>query len=170
MRQICPCLNIYHLTVGVAQRLNIQGFCILLDRIFCFLQVKGIHECCGDAVIDKCVCQEVIGSAVDILGRYNMVSCFCHRLERVGNCRCAGGNCQCRNAAFQRCDSLLKDILGGVGKPSVNISRVLQRESCFRVITVAEHKGRCLIDGNGAGIRDWIRLFLANMKGKCLKV
>ncbi len=170
MRQICPCLNIYHLTVGVAQRLNIQGFGILLNRVFCFLQIEGVHKCGGNTVIDECVRQEVVGSAVDILGGYDMISRFCHCLERIGNSRRAGGNSQRRNATLQCCNSLLKDILCGIGKTSVNIPGILQGKPGFCVITVAEHKGRCLIDRNGTGIRYRIRLFLADMKGKCLKM
>src|SRR3712207_6595220 len=73
MGQICPGLNVDDITGRVAQGLNIERLGILLNGCLCSCQIRRANESGLDAIILKGMLQEVIGSAVDIVGRYQMI-------------------------------------------------------------------------------------------------
>ena len=49
-------LDINDIGVRVSKCLNMDCFCVLLDRILYFLVVERINEGCCHAVLRKCVC------------------------------------------------------------------------------------------------------------------
>ena len=108
--------------------------------------------------------QQIIRSAVDGLSCHDMVACTGDILKGISDgCRTRGYG-QSGNTAFQSRHTFLEHILGGVGQTTVDVSRVLQAETCGCMSGVMEYIGSCLIDRYGAGISCRVGLFLSNVK------
>ncbi len=86
--------------------------------------------------------KEIECASVYSLGSYNMLSALCKRADCVIDGSRSGSRCKSRDAAFKRSDSLLKNILGGIGKSAVNVARVSETETVGGVLAVMEDK-RC---------------------------
>ena len=108
--------------------------------------------------------QQVGGAAIDGLLGNDMLTGLGKCLNGIGDSCCAGCHCQTGYAAFQCGNSLLKYILRGVGKTTVDVAGVCQTEAIRRMLGVVEHiRSRC-IDGNGTGIGYGIGLLLTNVE------
>ena len=123
-------LNVDDVAVGIAEGLDEQELRLRADGLFKVIQVGRIDERGRDAVGDERVLQEVIGAAVDGLGRYDMVACAGDIEDRVGDGGGAGGHGEGAHAPFQRGDALLQDVLGGVGQAAVDVAGIRQAEAC----------------------------------------
>ena len=169
MCDLCYSVDIRNITVRISEGFKIDGSGILLDRALYLCQIMCIHKCGLDAILGKCVCQKVVASAVNGLLCYDMTAVCGKSLNGIGDgCRTAG-QCQSCGTAFQCCQSLLQHILCGVGQSSVDISRIRKTEAVCCMLTVPEHIGGCLINGDCAGIRSRIRLFLTYVQLKCFE-
>ena len=160
---LCDALDINYLRVRVAERLDGDRLCIRLDRSLDSLIVERINKGCGNSVIRKCMCQQVVGSAVDVLCCYDMVSCMCNCLIGIGKCCCTGTNGKCCRAAFECCDSRLEGSLCRVGQTAVDIACISQAETVCCMFTVMENIGGCQIDRNCSCIGNRICCFLSYM-------
>ena len=130
MCNLCNFFDINQVGVRVSKCFNKDCFCVFLDCSFEGTFYFRIYKCCGNAVcLWKGMCQKVVSSAVDGLGSYNVLTCFCKCLECIGDCGCTGSNCQCCNAAFKSCDSLLENIFSWICKSSVNVSCITKSEA-----------------------------------------
>ncbi len=88
MGNLCDCLNIRNLGVGIAKCFYIQCFCVLLN---CFLEIRDIervHKGCRNTVVCQGMCEQIIGAAVNVFCRNDMSAVLRQILNRVGHgCR-----------------------------------------------------------------------------------
>ena len=98
-----------------------------------------------------------------------MIPGLCQSLDGVGDGSGTGSGRQSRHAAFQGCDALFKNVLGGVGQAAIDVAGVCQAEAVSSMLAVAEDIGSGLVNGHRAGIGSGIGLLLANMQLKGLK-
>ena len=130
VRNFCNFLDIDQIGVRVSKSLNKNCFCVFLDCSFKRAFYFRIYKCCSYAIgLWKGMCQKIVCSTVDGLGSYNVFPCFCKGLECIIDSCCTGSNCKCRNSAFKSSDSLLENVLCGVGKSSVNISCIAKTKT-----------------------------------------
>ena len=164
MCNFCKCFDIDNIRVRVSEGLDIDGFCVLLNGCANLIQIEYINKCGADAVLWKGVCQQVVGTAVDVLCGYDVVALLSQVDDGVVDGCCSGSYCKCRNAALQCCHSLLEDVLCRISQTTVDVSCILKSESCCRVIGVIEYERRGLIDRHCScsGCRIWI--FLSYVK------
>ena len=54
-------VDIRDVAVGVAEGLDVDGFCVLLNGCANLIQIEYINKCGADAVLWKGVCQQVVG-------------------------------------------------------------------------------------------------------------
>ena len=164
MCNFCKCFDIYNIGVRISEGLDVDGFCVLLNGCADLIQIEYINKCGADSVLRKSVRQQVVGTAVDVLCRYDVVALLRQVDDGVVNGCCSGSYCKCCNAAFQCCHSLLENVLGRVGQTAVDVSCILESESCCCVIGVIEYERRCLINRHCScsGCRIWI--FLSYVK------
>ena len=92
-----------------------------------------VDECCLDTIKRKCVCKEVLGTAVDRLLCYDVLALDCESLDSVCDRCCAGSYCEACNAAFKCCDPVFENSLSGVCKSAVNVACVCKTEACLSV-------------------------------------
>ena len=76
------------------------------------------------------MCQQIITSAVDGFGCYDMVACTGDILESISDGGSTRSNCQSGYSTFEGGYALFKNSLSGVGQTTVDVSRVLQAETC----------------------------------------
>ena len=89
--------------------------------------------------------------------------------DGVGDGSGTGSGRQSRHAAFQGCDALLKNVLGGVGQAAIDVAGVCQAKTGLGVVAVMEYIRSGLINRYGSGVGSGIRLLLANMQLQSLK-
>ena len=118
------CFNIYHIRIGISQSFNKHSFCIILNGCFQLSVIKNIYKGGCDPILGKCVEKQVKGSSVNIFCRNNMTTVLRHILNGIGNSCCPGSYCKSCRSSLQGCHPFLKNILSGIGQPSVNISRI----------------------------------------------
>ena len=158
-----------HLGVGIAQGLRKQQFCIVPDSRLHLFKIKRIHEGSAHAIGRQGVGQQIVGAAVDVFGRHHMIPRLGQVLDGICDRSRAGTHCQRRRAPFQGRHPPLKHIRRGIGKPAVNIARSTEIEPGRRLVTVPEHIGGSLVNGNCSGVRCRVRLLLSHMKLQSLK-
>ena len=165
----CDGVDIGDITVGVAQSLQIDRLGVGLDGVLHLGQVMGVDKGGGDAKLGQGVLQQVVAAAVDGLLGHDVITGLCQSLDGVGDGSGTGSGRQSRHAAFQGCDALLKNVLGGVGQAAIDVAGVCQAEAVSSMLAVAEDIGSGLVNGHRAGIGSGIGLLLANMQLKGLK-
>ena len=84
VRNFCNFFNINQVGVRVSKGFNKDCFCVFLNCRFEGAFYIRVYKCCGDtAGLRKSMCQKVVCSAVDGLGSYNVLTCFCKCLECI---------------------------------------------------------------------------------------
>ena len=167
---LCNLFNVDKVRVRVAESFDVKCLCVVLNCLFKVIFIIGINECCCDAIFGKCVCEEVVSTAVDSVCCYDVVACLSKVLNGVCNCCCAGSNCESCNAAFKSSYSLLEDILSWVCKSAVDVACVTKTESVGSVFGVMENVRRCEVNRNCSCVSCGVCFFLSNVKLKCFKL
>ena len=108
--------------------------------------------------------EQVVGAAVDGIGRDDVVAGNSEVLESVGHGGGSRGDSQSGYAPFEGGDASFENLLCGVAQPAVDVARLFQVESGGGVSRVAEHVGGCLIDGYGPGVGGRVGLLLSHME------
>ena len=163
-------LNVDDVGVRVAECLNEDRLRVRLNRRFKRAVLKWVDKRGRYAArLRQRVRQQIIGAAVDRFRRHNMLAGLCQRVKRIADRRRAGCRRQCRAAALQRGDALLKNVLGRVRQPSVDVAGVLEREAVCRVLCAVEHIRRRCVNRHGSRVRRRVCLFLSDMKLTRLK-
>ncbi len=157
----CDRIDVRNVTVGVAQRLQIDGTRVVPDRPLDLREIVCVNKGGLDAVLRQGVGKEIEASAVDGLLCYDVAAVRCQRLNGVGDGRCAGRDRQSRAAAFQSGQSFFQDILRRIGQSSVDIAGIRETEAVRCVLAVVEYIGSGLIDRHGTRVGRGIRLFLS---------
>ena len=76
--------NINHVGIWIAQSLNKDRFCVFLYGILKSALFLRIHKGSGDLICQRQgVGKQIVSPAVDRPCRYNVLSCFGKRLERI---------------------------------------------------------------------------------------
>lgn len=107
-------LKVRHVVSGVADALEVDGLCVVVDGGLNLLGVVALDELCGDAVALECDLELVVGAAVEVGGGDDVVAGLGEGSEgdELG-CLARGGG-QSSNAPFKGCYPLLEDIDGGL--------------------------------------------------------
>ena len=163
MRDVGPSLKVKHVGVGVAQRFGVQQLRVVLDGGLNGVQVGGVDERGGKALISQCVLEQVQRAAVQVRGGHDVVAGRGDVLHGDGDGSRTGGNAQGPNAALKRGNALFEDADGGVGQAAVDVAGLGQAEAAGSGGGVLEHVGRRQVDRHGAGISGWIGLLLAGV-------
>ena len=83
VRDLSELLDVRNIGVRVAERFNVQRLCVLVDSSLEGAIYIRINELCGHAVKRKRVCQQVVGTTVDILCSYNVIPCMRNCLKCI---------------------------------------------------------------------------------------
>ena len=164
VRQLGQGVDVGDVTVGVAQRLNVDGAGLGADGALHFLQIVDVHEIGGNAEAGQGVGEQVVAAAVNGLLGDKVAAVLTQRFQHVGNGRRAGGQRQRRNAAFQSSHPFFQHVLRGVGETAVNVAGVRQPEAGGGVGAVVEHVRGGGVNGNGPGIGSGVGLLLTDVE------
>ena len=157
-------LNVNEVGVRVAERLDEDGLRLGTDGVLEVAEVGRVHEGGRDAVGHQRVLEQIVGAAIDGLGRDDMVSRTGDVQDGVGDRRGAGGDGKSTHTPLEGGDTALEDVLRRVRQTAVDIARVCQSETGRRVRGVMEDVRRRLINGDGACVGCGIGLFLAHVE------
>ncbi len=110
-----------------------------------------------DALTRQSVGKQVVGAAIQLGHRHDIVAGFGQRLDRIGNRGHTGGHRQRTHAALERGNPLLQHIVGRVHDAAVDVARHLQVEQVGTVLGVVKGVRGGLIDRHGhrVGVRVW---------------
>lgn len=123
----------------VADGLAEHRFGALVDQRFEGGDVVMGGEAGLDAEAWQCVGQQVVGAAVELGHRDDIVANLGHGLNRVGDGGHARGHGQRADAAFQRRHALFEHGVGRVHDPRIDIAGDLQVEQVGTVLGVSSN-------------------------------
>lgn len=112
--------------------------------------------------------EQIIGAAVQLAGRNDIVAAFRQRLDGISDRGHAGGDCQCRHSTFHRRHALLQYIRGGVHDAGIDIAGNFEIEQVRAMLRIVKGVRSRLVNGNGNGLGGGVWL-VAGMQGQCLK-
>ena len=105
--------------------------------------------------------EEVVGTAVDVVGGYDIVTGESESVDRICNGSGTGSDSKCGGTALQCCDPVLEDCLGGVVQPSVDVSGLFKGEPVGGLLGILENVRCGEIDRNRPGIGYGVGLLLS---------
>ena len=133
----------------VADRFAEYGLGALIDQRFQGGDVIVGGEAHLDAGARQGVGEQVVGAAVELGHRDDVVADFGEGLHRVGDGRHAAGHGQGADPAFQRRDALLQHVVGRVHDPRIDVARHLEVEQVGAVLGVVEGERGGLVNRHG---------------------
>ena len=125
--------------VRVAESLGIDHFGVGPDGSLEGFQVIDIQNSILDTLRAEGVGDQVVGTAVEVVGGDDVVAILQDILQGVGDGGGAGSDRQAGHTTLEGGDALLEHTLGGVGQSAINVARVAQAEAVGRVLGVAEN-------------------------------
>ena len=156
--------DVEYVGVRVAESLGIYNLCVGLDGSLEGFEVIHIDNRIADALCGQRVGDEVVRTAIEVVGCDDMVAILHNVLQGVGNgssTRCYGKTC---HTTFEGCDTILKHTLRRVRQTTVDITGITQSETVGGVLRVVEHIAGGLVDGHGTCVGCGVCLFLAYVK------
>ncbi len=170
MSHLGHALYVEHLAVGIAECLGIHRLGLRSDGLVKRIKVVDIQYGIPDALRRQCVRNQVIRTAIQVVGSHDVVSRFQYILQRIGGSRSPGGHSQRCDTSLKRSHARLKHILRRIGQSAVDVSGVTERKAVGCMPAVIKHIRCGLIDGHSPCAGDRVGLFLAYMKLQSLKV
>ena len=163
VRDVGPGLKVEHVGVGVAQRLGVEQLGVVLDGGLDGVQVGGVDERGGKALVGERVLEQVQRAAVQVGGGHDVVTGGGDVLHRDGDGGRTGCHAQRSDAAFKCGNALFEDADRGVGQAAVDVAGLGQAETVGGGGGILEHEGRGQVDRHGAGVGCRIGLLLAGV-------
>ena len=137
----------------VADRLAEHEPRVLIDQLGERLGIVRVHPAHLDPVLGEGVREQVVGAAIELGHRDDVVPCAGDVEHRVGDGGLAGGGHDRADAALELGEALLEHVPGRVHDPRVDVPGNLQREQIGGVLGVVEDVGARLVDRDRAGFR-----------------
>lgn len=105
-------VKVGHVVPGIADALEVDGFCVVVDELLEVVRVVSVDELCVDAEARERDLELVVGAAVEVRGRDDVVAGMGeggngHELRRL-----AGSGRDSRDAALERRHAFLEHIHG----------------------------------------------------------
>ena len=150
-------LEVGDVEAGIAHRLDIDPFGLVVDLCGEALHVIAIGEPDVDAQAGKLHLELVVGAPVEKRGGDEVVSCL-HAVgdrQELGRLPRRGGH-GC-HAALQCCHPLLEHVCGGIHQTGVDVPEFLQAKQIGAVLRIIEHIGAGLINRHRSGVGRRIR-------------
>ncbi len=171
MRDFRDRLDVDEVRVRIADGLDVDDLRVVLNRILEDLRaLRRIDERRLDAEIGERVLEEIERAAVNRRRGDDVLARMDEALHRRRDRRCARCERERGHAAFERGEALFEHVLRRVRQAAIDVARILQPEAIRRMLAVAEHIARRLVDRHRARIRRRIRLFLSYMQLQRFKV
>ena len=130
----CNGINVRNVGIGIAKCFKINSLCVGLDCSLYFRKIVGIYKSGLHTVKRQSVSKKIVASAVNCLLCNNVLSLLSKSLNRIGNCRRTACNRKSRNAALKSRNALFKNILCGICKTAVNVTRISQTKTVCRML------------------------------------
>ena len=139
-------LEVEDVALRVADALAVERLGVRADRGLPPGEVVGVDEAHLDAHLRERVVQLVVGAAVERRARHDVPAVLgeVQQRDRLRGLPARDG--QRADATFERDHALLERVLGGVHDPRVDVAELGETEQRGRVIGVAEHERRRLVD------------------------
>jgi hypothetical protein len=150
VRDLRDGLEVRHVQLRIADGLDVDRPGLFVDRLPERFRIARIDELHRAPQLRERVVEQLVGAAVEVVARHDLVAQARDRQQGVGDRRLARGHAQRAGAAFERGDPLLEDVGRGVHQARVDVAEFLQREQIRRVLRVLEHVGRRLVDRHRA--------------------
>ena len=145
-------LEVWHVETRVADRLDVDGLRLGVDRGIEFGRLGAVDELEIDAVLRQCVLEEVVRPTVkrrtgnDVIADAGKVEDG-ERLSRL-----AGADGQGPDAALESGHALFEYPVGGVHDPGVDVAELLQAEEAGGMVGIVEDVAGCGVDRNRSGL------------------
>ena len=143
-------LEVQHVDVRVADRLDEDRPRPVVDRAPEVLRIGAVDQMRLHPVFRQRVLEQVERAAVQRLGRNQLVAGVGDVQDRIRGRRRTGRQRERPASAFEGGDSLLQNLVGGVGDARVVEPEFLDGADRLGLLEVLKDEGSGLVDGHGA--------------------
>ncbi len=164
MRNFGDSFNVGDVGIWIAKGLDNYGSRVVFKGGVERFEVVDVDDGVCNALICKCVGDEVVCAAIEIVGCNDMVATEDDILKCVCDGCCARGYCQTCYATFECCDAVFKNALCRVGQAAVDVAGVAEAEAVGGMLGVAKYVARGLVNWHGACVGCWVWVFLSYVK------
>ncbi len=145
-------LDIDDVAGRIADRLAEHRLGVLVDELLEALEIGLVGHADLDALARERVHEQVVGAAVELADRDDVVTDAGDGLDRVGDGRHAGGDAEAGNAALHLGDARFEHGSRRVHDAGVDVAGDRQVEQVGAVLGVVEGVRRGLVDRHGGGL------------------
>ncbi len=163
MSEFRQCVNVWNITVRIAEGLDINRPSVILNGCFYLRKVMNVYKAGSNTECWERMRQQVVAAPIYGLLCDKMTTVLSQGFQRICNCRRSGGKGQGSRAALQRCHPLLQYVLRGVRQSAVDIAGIGKAKTSRCMGRVPEHIRSSRIDGNCTGVSCRVRILLAYM-------
>ena len=142
-------LEVGHVERRVADRLHVERLRVAVDSAAKRLGIVAIHKLHLDAEALEGDLELVVGAAVEIARRDDVVARLADGGDGDELRRVAARHAKRRLAPFERRHALFEHVGGRVHQARIDVARLAQREQIRAMLGVLEHVRGGLIDGHG---------------------
>src|SRR5690606_23210555 len=135
---LCQTGNVDHVAGRVADRLAEHRLGLAINCSSNAVEIVVADETHFNTATRQAVGEEVVGAAVQLADGDDVVAHFGDGLQRILDCRHAGGYCQRTDTALHRRHALLEHGVGRVHDAGVDIAGHLQVEQVGTVLGAVE--------------------------------
>ena len=170
---VCNCsygIDVDKATVGVAECFDKHSFGVVANGTLEILQVGGIDKSGFHATGFEGVGEEVVATAVDVVGSHDVVAGSGDIFHSIGHSSSTAGKCESCYTAFESGDALLEHTLGGISEAAIDVAGITKPEAVGSVLRVVENIRCGLIYRHCARVGSRIGLFLTYVELESLEV
>ena len=165
MSDVSDSLDVDEVGIRIADGLNVNDACILLDSLFEDLDaLRRVDERRLNAVIRERMLKEVVRAAIDGRGGNDVLSLVNESLERIRDSRSTRCHSDSCHAALQSRDALGEYVFRRIRQAAVDIAGILECKTIRGMLSIVEYERRGLVNRYSACIRSRIGLLLTNMQ------
>ena len=143
---------------GVTESFSVEGFGVRLHGLTEILGIVCVDEGYLNPELGQGVVEKVVGAAVELSDRDDMVAGAGDVQDRSRDGRLTRRVGEGARAAFEGREPLLEDIGGRVHDSGVDVAEFFQAEEIGRMFRITKLVTRRLVDGDGARTRGRVGL------------
>ena len=126
---LCNRIQVGHIAVRITECLYIHSLCVRTNGSLKRLKVIHVHNRVADALCGERVCDEVVGTAIEVVGCHDMVAILGNVLQCISDGCCTRCYSKACHTTFEGSHAVFKHALGGVGQTTIDVTRITKSET-----------------------------------------
>ena len=125
----CNGIQVGHVAVRIAERLHVHSLCVRTDGCLECLKVIHVDDGVADTLSAQRVSDEVVRTAIEVVGCHDVVTVLCDVLEGVSDGCCTRSDSKSCHTTFEGSHTLFKHALSRVGQTAIDVTCIAKAKT-----------------------------------------